>query len=72
MNTDGHRFEKDLMSVEPDFLVEDQLIVEIKAVKDLSGEHQSQLLNYLRATGLDAGLLVNFGKPRIQVKRLVN
>ncbi|WP_240451198.1 GxxExxY protein [Wenzhouxiangella sp. XN201] len=60
------------MSVEPDFLVEDQLIVEIKAVKDLSGEHQSQLLNYLRATGLDAGLLVNFGKPRIQVKRLVN
>lgn len=57
---------------QPDFLVEDQLIVEIKAVKELSGEHQSQLLNYLRATGLDLGLLVNFGKPRIQVKRLVN
>jgi len=57
---------------QPDFLVADKLIVEIKAVSDLSGEHQAQLLNYLRATGLDIGLLVNFGRPRIQVKRLVN
>jgi GxxExxY protein len=57
---------------QPDFLVDNQLTVEIKAVSDLSDEHRSQLLNYLRATGLHIGLLVNFGKPRIQVKRLVN
>ncbi|WP_376696902.1 GxxExxY protein [Wenzhouxiangella sp. EGI_FJ10305] len=57
---------------QPDFLVEKRLVVEIKALRELTGQHQAQVLNYLKATGLDVGLLVNFGSPKVQVKRLVN
>jgi len=57
---------------QPDFLVEEGLVVEIKALGDLTRQHQAQLLNYLKATGLEVGLLVNFGSSRVQVKRLVN
>jgi len=52
-----------------DLVVEDKLIVELKAVKALTSEHQSQLINYLKATGKDVGLLVNFGNPRLEYKR---
>ncbi|AWN17617.1 GxxExxY protein [Salinisphaera sp. LB1] len=55
-----------------DLVIEDCLIVEIKALKSLTSVHEAQLMNYLRATGLPAGLLLNFGRPRVQVKRLVN
>jgi GxxExxY protein len=51
-----------------DLLVEDKLIVELKSVRALAREHEVQLVNYLVATGLDIGLLINFG-PSVQVKR---
>ncbi len=53
-----------------DIVVEDKVIVEIKAVKELSGIHEVQLVNYLKATGIEVGLLINFGTS-VQVKRRV-
>ena len=45
----------------PDFICFEQIIVELKAVREIAPEHRAQLVNYLRATGLKLGLLVNFG-----------
>ena len=53
-----------------DIIVENKVIVEIKAVKTLLPEHQAQLINYLNATGLNVGLLVNFGNAKLEYKRL--
>ncbi|MBU4225011.1 MAG: GxxExxY protein [Chloroflexi bacterium] len=53
-----------------DLLVEDRVLVELKAVLELTSEHLAQALNYLRATGLPACMLINFGKPRIQIRHL--
>ncbi len=53
-----------------DILAEDKVIVELKAVKRLLPEHQAQVINYLTATGVEVGLLVNFGTPRIEYHRL--
>ncbi len=53
-----------------DELVEDLILVELKAVSGLNEEHIAQALNYLRATGLPACLLINFGQSKIQVRRL--
>lgn len=53
-----------------DFVVEEQLILEIKALSSFCREHEAQLLNYLKAGGMHAGLLLNFGTPRIGVKRM--
>ena len=53
-----------------DLLVEDRIIVEIKAIKALEEAHWAQCLNYLKATGLRLCLLINFGNPRIQIKRI--
>ena len=53
-----------------DLLVEDLVLVELKAVSALTEEHMAQALNYLRATGLPACLLINFGQPKIQIRRL--
>ena len=55
----------------PDLLVENVLIVEIKAISGLVPEHRHQCLNYLRATGLRVCLLLNFGRPRLEMRRLV-
>ncbi len=55
-----------------DFVIEQCLILELKAVRALGPEHQAQLLNYLNASRLSIGLLINFGTTRVQVKRLVN
>jgi GxxExxY protein len=51
-----------------DIVVEDKIIVEIKAARELAPEHEAQLLNYLKATDMEVGLLLNFG-PEPQVKR---
>ena len=53
-----------------DFLLEDKVVLETKAVKALIPEHQAQVINYLKATGVHVGLLVNFGSPRLEYKRL--
>ncbi|MBR1932945.1 MAG: GxxExxY protein [Prevotella sp.] len=54
-----------------DMLVEDKIIVELKAVVDLRPEHEWQLLNYLVASKIELGLLINFGH-RVMVKRKIN
>ena len=54
-----------------DLLVEGRVIVEIKAVANLLNEHQAQLLNYLKATGICVGLLVNFTRNKAEIKRMV-
>jgi GxxExxY protein len=55
-----------------DLLVEGRVIVELKAVKALAPEHQAQLINYLKATGIEVGLLINFGNPKLEYRRLHN
>ncbi|MBQ3606375.1 MAG: GxxExxY protein [Muribaculaceae bacterium] len=52
-----------------DILVENCLIVEIKAVSDINSAHEAQLVNYLTATNIDNGLLINFGSEKLEVKR---
>ncbi len=54
-----------------DLVVEQTVIVELKAVKAFERVHQAQLLNYLKATGIHTGLLINFGAARIGIKRMV-
>lgn len=55
----------------PDFICFDSIIVEIKAVKELTNEHRAQVYNYLKATGFRLGLLVNFGEhPNLQYERI--
>jgi GxxExxY protein len=53
-----------------DLVVEGVVIVELKAVAALLPEHQAQVINYLKGTGRDVGLLVNFGGRRLDFKRL--
>ena len=55
-----------------DFICFDKVIVELKALSKLSSEHEAQLLNYLKATGLQVGLLVNFGAASLEHKRMVH
>ena len=55
-----------------DFLCYDSIIVEIKAIKKLSEIEEAQILNYLKATGLQLGLLINFGNPKMEWKRYAN
>ena len=55
----------------PDLICFNRIIVELKAMKDIYPEHKAQLLNYLKVTGLELGLLVNFGAyPSVQIIRL--
>ena len=53
-----------------DILVDDKVIVEIKATRNLALEHEAQLLNYLKASNIEVGLLLNFG-PKAELKRKV-
>ncbi len=54
-----------------DLLIENDIIVELKSIRSLMQAHEVQLVNYLKATGKDIGLLVNFGETGVQVKRKV-
>ncbi len=54
----------------PDLIVEDEVIVELKCCQNLVGEHQAQLINYLAVTKIEVGLLVNFGKRKLEFKRV--
>lgn len=55
----------------PDFICFGQIIVELKAVKEIAPEHMAQVINYLKATGIKLGLLVNFGAyPKATILRL--
>ena len=55
-----------------DLLINDEVIVELKAVKNIDEIHSAQLLNYLKATNKKIGLIINFAKPKVEIKRLVN
>lgn len=54
-----------------DIVVENQVLVELKAVESLKKIHEAQLLNYLKATGFKIGLLVNFTHPKAEIKRFI-
>ena len=55
-----------------DFLVAETVLIEVKAVTGLDNIHAAQCMNYLKATGLRICLLINFGRPRVEVKRIVH
>ena len=54
----------------PDFVCYDKIIVELKAVDEFTDEHISQVYNYLKASGLELGLLINFGTTSLTYKRI--
>ena len=53
-----------------DFVVDNKVIIELKAVTEMSPIFEAQTINYLRATGIKVGLLINFGIRQLQIKRL--
>lgn len=53
-----------------DLLVDERVLVELKSVSMLTNDHTAQALNYLRATGLEICLLINFGRTKVEIKRL--
>jgi GxxExxY protein len=55
-----------------DLVVEGRVLLELKACTALDGNHEAQIMNYLRASGLKVGLLLNFGRPRLEYRRFVN
>lgn len=56
----------------PDLIIDDRVILELKAVEFLPKSFKSQLLNYLKTTGFELGMLINFGTPKLYIKRLIN
>ncbi|MBF0239763.1 MAG: GxxExxY protein [SAR324 cluster bacterium] len=54
-----------------DIIVEDSVIIEVKAIKALLEVHTAQLLNYMKATGIKLGMLVNFTHPKAEIKRYI-
>ena len=52
-----------------DLLVDGRVIVELKALPNLSPQNEAQIINYLKATGIQVGLLINFGTPKLQYRR---
>ena len=55
-----------------DLVIGEKIIVELKAVKELADAHFAQLISYLKATDIKVGLLLNFAKPTLEIKRVVN
>lgn len=68
INYKGHVLSKEYV---PDLICFDQVIVELKALKQLTSLEEAQLLNYLKATGKTVGVLLNFGTPKLEWKRMV-
>ena len=58
-------------SFRPDFVCYDKVIVELKTVSDFTDEHYAQVCNYLKATGMELGLLINFANKSLEYKRIV-
>ena len=56
---------------QPDFICYDEVIIEIKAISSLTGLEESQIINYLKATKLKIGLLINFGSRSLEHKRFI-
>jgi len=54
-----------------DIVVENRIILELKSIEKLQPVHEAQLLNYLKATGIQVGLLINFTHPKAEIKRMV-
>ena len=60
------------LTYKPDFVCYEKILIELKAVKVIVDEHRAQIHNYLRASGLRLGLLVNFGHtPRVEIERII-
>jgi len=53
-----------------DIVVSDEVVIELKAVNELHPKHSAQLINYLKAEKFKQGLLINFGSPKLEIKRL--
>jgi GxxExxY protein len=67
-----YKGEKLQQTFRPDFLCYEKIIVELKAVKEVTDEHRAQVFNYLKATGYRLGLLINFGhSPKATIQRVV-
>lgn len=62
---------EDVGSFYADIVVNDEIILELKAIENLTKVHEAQLLNYLKGTGLKLGFLINFGKEKATYKRMV-
>ena len=68
--THNYKSQRLEQTYKPDLICYDQIILELKAVKDISPEHKAQVINYLKATNLKLGLLINFGShPKAQIER---
>jgi GxxExxY protein len=67
----SYKGEKLLQVYKPDFICYNKIIVELKAVREIGDEHRAQVFNYLKASGMRLGLLVNFGHfPKATVERI--
>ncbi|MGH7490797.1 MAG: GxxExxY protein [bacterium] len=67
-----YKNEKLVQTYKPDFICYDKIIVELKAVKEIDDVHRAQVFNYLKATGLRLGALVNFGHyPKATIERII-
>lgn len=67
-----YKGERLAQTYKPDFICYERIIVELKALKELGNEHRAQVHNYLKATGFELGLLVNFGHyPKAEIERIV-
>jgi GxxExxY protein len=62
---------QDVGQFKADLVVEGSVLIELKAVQNLDRTHEAQVMNYLRATELEVGLLLNFGSPKPQFRRIV-
>lgn len=67
-----YKGEKLAQTYKPDVICYGQIILELKSVKSIAPEHRAQMLNYLKATGLRLGLILNFGQhPKVEIERLI-